>query len=66
VLVVPADGASAPTLAELREHCRTRLARFKLPEVVAYADELPHNDLGKLPRRVLLAALEAGGTGEER
>ena len=44
-----ADGG--PTLDELRDWCRARLAPFKLPEVVVVVDALPSNELGKLPRR---------------
>jgi acyl-CoA synthetase (AMP-forming)/AMP-acid ligase II len=56
VAIVPVDGsgrASPPTLDELRDHCRDRLAPYKLPEVLAIVDQLPHNELGKLPRRAV-------------
>ena len=55
--VVVAAGAAAPTLADLRAHCRATLAPFKLPEVLAVVDELPVNDLGKLPRRAVRALI---------
>jgi O-succinylbenzoic acid--CoA ligase len=55
--VVVAAGAAAPTLADLRAHCRATLAPFKLPEVLAVVDELPVNDLGKLPRRAVTALI---------
>jgi acyl-CoA synthetase (AMP-forming)/AMP-acid ligase II len=32
---------------ELRELCRSRLARFKVPKTFHFVDELPRNSLGK-------------------
>ena len=53
--VVPAAGA-APDAADLIEHCRATLARFKVPEHVVFlgADELPLTSSGKV-RKFLLA-----------
>jgi acyl-CoA synthetase (AMP-forming)/AMP-acid ligase II len=48
-------GATAPTLEELREFCRGRLAPFKLPEKLVVVDALPYNETGKLPRRAIAA-----------
>ncbi|HVN50845.1 MAG TPA: class I adenylate-forming enzyme family protein [Acidimicrobiales bacterium] len=57
-----------PTREELREWCRSRLAPFKLPEVVVYVDALPVNELGKLPRRAVVELIAARaalpGTGQ--
>jgi len=39
--------------AELRDHCRGRLAAFKLPERVVFVDEIPYNDFGKVARKTL-------------
>jgi acyl-CoA synthetase (AMP-forming)/AMP-acid ligase II len=50
------------TVGELRDHCRGRIANFKLPEVVVLVDELPYNDFGKVDRRALRELL-AGGVG---
>jgi fatty-acyl-CoA synthase len=36
--------------AELREHCRNRLARFKVPKHFHVVDELPRNSLGKVAK----------------
>ncbi len=47
------------TLDELRAHCATRLAAFKLPERLLAIDEIPYNDFGKVDRRRLRARLEA-------
>ena len=46
-VVVPAEGASV-TENELIEHCRTALARYKVPERIVFLDELPRNAMGKV------------------
>ena len=56
--VVPADRALPPTLDELREHCRERLARFKAPRELIIVDALPRTPSGKLRR----AAVPRGST----
>jgi O-succinylbenzoic acid--CoA ligase len=50
--VVLRDGAVA-SVTELQEWCGTRLARFKVPKAVEFADELPRTVSGKLLRRRL-------------
>jgi acyl-CoA synthetase (AMP-forming)/AMP-acid ligase II len=47
----------------LIEHCHARLASFKKPEIVVFADALPRNALGKLLRRELREQLVASGHG---
>jgi acyl-CoA synthetase (AMP-forming)/AMP-acid ligase II len=37
----------------LQEHCRTRLASFKKPEIIHFVDELPHNATGKILKKAL-------------
>jgi acyl-CoA synthetase (AMP-forming)/AMP-acid ligase II len=54
VIVVVEEGRTAPTTADLREWSRDRLAAYKLPEIVVFADALPINELGKLPRRAIV------------
>ena len=50
--VVIRDGASvAPE--ELRAYCAARLAGFKVPKAIGFADRLPRNPSGKLLRRQL-------------
>ncbi len=44
---------SPATEAELQEHCATRLAAFKVPKAIAFADALPRTRSGKLLRREL-------------
>ena len=51
-VVVLRDGAAA-TEAELVEHARERLAPFKLPKQVFFAESLPKNTAGKLLKREL-------------
>jgi len=50
--VVLRDGASAEP-DELRAHCAARLAGFKVPKAVQFADRLPRTPSGKLLRRQL-------------
>jgi acyl-coenzyme A synthetase/AMP-(fatty) acid ligase len=38
---------------ELREFCAARLARFKVPKAIAFAERLPRTESGKLLRREL-------------
>jgi O-succinylbenzoic acid--CoA ligase len=50
--VVLRDGATAEP-DELRAHCAARLASFKVPKAVSFADRLPRTASGKLLRRQL-------------
>jgi long-chain acyl-CoA synthetase len=54
--VPPADPAAFE--AELIEHCRERIARFKCPRSVVFVDELPRLATGKIARRLLPEALK--------
>ena len=45
----------SPTLAELQQFCRSRLAGYKLPRSLQIVDELPRNITGKILRRDLRA-----------
>jgi len=38
------------TVEQVREHCATRLARFKVPTVVEFVERLPHSATGKITR----------------
>lgn len=49
------------TLDELRDHCRGRIAAYKLPERAVVVDELPYNDVGKVDRRALRSLLSPVG-----
>lgn len=57
-IVVLSDGA-ALDLAALADHCRARLAGFKVPKQLIIRDSLPRNPSGKVLKRVLRAELEA-------
>jgi acyl-CoA synthetase (AMP-forming)/AMP-acid ligase II len=57
-LVVPRPGARV-TEDEIIDHCRTHLARFKLPRQVELVERLPRHVTGKVLRR----ALRGGGSG---
>ena len=52
--VVVSDG-SATTADDLLDHCRTQLARFKVPRAVVLVDALPRNPSGKVLKRELRA-----------
>jgi fatty-acyl-CoA synthase len=56
--VVLADGG-ALALPDLAEHCRAKLAGFKVPRQLIIRDSLPRNPSGKVLKRVLRAELEA-------
>ena len=51
--VVLKEGEQA-TVPEILEHCRQRLARFKVPKQVEFRKELPKTLIGKVLRRALL------------
>ncbi len=52
--VVLKEGETA-TAADLLEHCRKELAKFKVPKRVEFRSELPKTIVGKVLRRVLVA-----------
>jgi O-succinylbenzoic acid--CoA ligase len=51
--VVVLRPGSAPTADQLRAFCRERLAGYKVPAVIRFAESLPRNAAGKLLRRTL-------------
>jgi long-chain acyl-CoA synthetase len=55
---------AALTIEQVREHCAIRLARFKLPTVVEFAERLPRSATGKIARMALRGA-GAGGAETE-
>ncbi|MFM7841953.1 MAG: AMP-binding enzyme, partial [Nitrospira sp.] len=58
------------TSAELLEHCRCELAKFKVPKRIEFRQELPKTLVGKVLRRVLIeeelkrGISSRGGMGE--
>ncbi len=53
--VVVRRGGATVTEDELGEYCRQRLASFKKPEIMIFADALPRNAMGKVLRNELRA-----------
>ncbi|MEY2416937.1 MAG: hypothetical protein QOH53_2271 [Ilumatobacteraceae bacterium] len=51
--LVARPGHSTPSAKELADHCRTNLARYKVPEQYVWMDELPRNASGKVLKREL-------------
>jgi len=58
VAVVVLAGSTALDLPELTDHCRKRLAAFKVPKQLIIRDHLPRNPSGKVLKRVLRAELK--------
>ena len=56
--MVLADGVSLE-LPDLTEHCRARLAGFKVPKQLIIRDSLPRNPSGKVLKCLLRAELES-------
>ena len=42
--------AGDPLVAELQEHCKSRLQRFQFPHVIEFVPELPKTVTGKIQR----------------
>ena len=61
-VVVPRDAADPPTLDELCAFADDKLARYKLPERLRLADEIPMNSSYKVDRRTLKAREAADAT----
>lgn len=57
VFVVLHEGAAA-TEDELLAHCRERLAKFKVPDVVELVSELPRTSVGKVQKHLLRSEKE--------
>lgn len=56
--VVPATG-TAVAAAELLDHCRAQLSKYKLPDRIEFTDALPLTATGKLQRKELKKAAAA-------
>jgi long-chain acyl-CoA synthetase len=55
-LVVPADPAAPPLVADLQAWCEARLSRFKCPRQIRFVESVNRNPLGKLDKRSLRTA----------
>ncbi|MEW6426018.1 MAG: long-chain fatty acid--CoA ligase [Bacillota bacterium] len=53
VWVVPKPGETL-TAEDIREYCKDKLAKFKIPTHVEFRNELPKTSVGKILRRVLV------------
>jgi O-succinylbenzoic acid--CoA ligase len=58
-LVVPENGTT-PAAETLETHCRDRLAGYKCPRTIGFADELPRTASGTVDRDAVVATLEDG------
>ncbi len=58
--VVVLRAGSAASEAELLQHCRAHLARYKVPKSIAFLDAMPLSAAGKILKRELKAALARG------
>ncbi|MDE0363606.1 MAG: acyl-CoA synthetase, partial [Rhodospirillaceae bacterium] len=54
VYVIPVPGRTV-TGDEILEHCRQRLAKFKIPKTAVVTDTLPRTASGKLQKHILKA-----------
>jgi bile acid-coenzyme A ligase len=61
-VVQPADPANPPTVEELSEHCRERLATYKRPKTYELVTALPRSDAGKINRGRVMAEREEAAT----
>jgi len=61
VAVVVLKPGAALSLEALREHCRRKLAGFKVPKELIVRAELPHSPSGKILKRILRAEIAAKG-----
>ncbi|TMK67433.1 MAG: long-chain fatty acid--CoA ligase, partial [Actinobacteria bacterium] len=52
-VIEPVDVEHPPTAEELAEHCRARLARYKVPKTFEFVPRLPRTDAGKINRSAL-------------
>ena len=60
VALVTREGHDAPGEAEIKELVRSRLRSSRVPEKIAFVDELPYNEMGKLLRRKVKDVLADG------
>lgn len=51
--LIEPDGSGPVSAGRLAQHCATRLARYKTPEVWGFVDSLPRNAMGKIIRPAL-------------
>ena len=59
VVIRPVAGTTV-TLEEVRDHCRGRLASYKIPQRLILTESLPRNPTGKIQKSRLRRAITAG------
>lgn len=59
--IVPAAGAEL-TVDDVLDHCRGRLAAFKVPTIVEFRSSLPKTSVGKVEKKALRAEYAAAGS----
>jgi fatty-acyl-CoA synthase len=52
-MVVIREDGQAVTQEELKDFCRARLARFKVPREIIFAEALPYSPYGKVEKAKL-------------
>lgn len=57
---------AACTAEELKEHCRAKLAAYKIPKYIEFRDELPKSQIGKILRRVLVEEEKATSSSDKK
>jgi acyl-CoA synthetase (AMP-forming)/AMP-acid ligase II len=62
--VVREDGSDV-SAEDLREHLCSRVAKWWLPDEIAFIDEVPKTSVGKFDKKVLRKRLEEGGLQRE-
>jgi long-chain acyl-CoA synthetase len=59
VAAVEVEPSTFESVDAVREHCRQRLARYKVPDQIVVVDTLPRNAMGKIQRPVLTDLFDA-------
>ena len=59
------SGAGELSAEGVRDHCRSRLARFKVPAQVVFVDALPRTPTGRLLRGRLVEQSSSDGPRED-
>jgi long-chain acyl-CoA synthetase len=52
-------GDASLTADKVKDHCQGELARYKVPEIIVFVDELPYNRYGKIPRAAVVEVIRA-------
>jgi long-chain acyl-CoA synthetase len=61
VVLKPGFEATSELAEELKEHCRAKLAPYKVPQEIEFRDELPLTPIGKPLKRALREEARRGG-----